>query len=103
LFGICWDFGHAHLARQDQVSSLKTIGTKLYALHVHDKRGLADEHLLPYFGKIAWNPVMRTLKDVHYKGDFTFAVHHFTDGLPNAYLYRKAIDFAYVLCLCNGK
>ena len=96
IFGICWDFGHAHLSGIDQCEALRAIGKNLKALHVADNRGQEDDHIAPYFGTIVWKPIMKTLKEIEYTGDFTYEIHNFTNGLPDG-MHDQAIRFTYEL------
>lgn len=96
LFGICWDTGHAHLNGVDQPASLREIGDRLKALHIDDNYGDRDAHLAPYFGTIEWEPIMQTLKEINYKGDFTFEIHNFANGLPDG-LHDQVMRFTYEL------
>lgn len=93
-FGICWDFGHAHLNGLDQSAALRLVGSRLKALHVDDNHGVTDEHLCPYFGTIVWEPIMKTLKDIGYDGDFTYEIFRFHYGLPDA-LQSATLDYSY--------
>jgi len=93
-FGVCWDFGHANLSGMNQCASLEKLGSRLIALHVDDNRGFIDEHLVPYIGFVQWEPIMHMLEKIHYKGDFTYEIHNFTSGLPDA-LQQAAIDFSF--------
>lgn len=95
-FGICWDTGHAHLAGINQAAALKQIGKRLKATHIADNRGEWDDHVAPYFGTIEWEPIMKTLKEIDYKGDFTFEIHNFTNGLPHG-MHDQAIRFTHEL------
>ncbi|NLJ81025.1 MAG: sugar phosphate isomerase/epimerase [Firmicutes bacterium] len=95
-FGICWDTGHAHLMGINQAEALQRIGGRLKALHIADNRGEYDDHIPPYFGTINWGPIMRTLEDVGYKGDFTFEILNLTKDLPRG-LHQEAIEFTYRL------
>jgi L-ribulose-5-phosphate 3-epimerase len=96
IFGICWDFGHAHISGINQCAALRAIGAHLKALHVADNRGEKDDHLAPYFGTINWEAIMKTLQEIGYKGDFTFEIHNFTNGLPDG-LHEPALRFTYEL------
>ncbi len=51
--GICLDFGHAHLDG-DLVDAIEIVSGHLASLHVHDNRGRADDHLVPFEGTIDW-------------------------------------------------
>ena len=71
--GICWDFGHAHIARIDQTYALRQIGNRLKATHVHDNYRNGDHHLLPAQGSIEWNCIdwknlMPVMKEINYSG-----------------------------------
>lgn len=76
--GICWDVGHANLARFDQTRALNAIGDRLIALHLHDNSGkMSDDHLIPYLGNIDWETLMTALVDIHYQGDLTYETGRF--------------------------
>lgn len=81
--GICWDFGHAHLAGIDQPYWLRRIGSRLKAVHVADNNGEWDEHLAPFYGTIDWTAIMKTLKEIGYKNDLTYEIHNMTRRLPD--------------------
>jgi len=71
LFHACWDTGHAN-TEGSQYDEIKTVGSDLYAVHIHDNRGACDEHIIPWFGTISMDEVMHALIDSGYKGYFTF-------------------------------
>jgi sugar phosphate isomerase/epimerase len=71
--GICLDFGHAHLGG-DVVEAIEAVSEHLVALHVHDNRGRADEHLLPFEGTIDWPGALTAVQKVGYDGPVTFEV-----------------------------
>ncbi len=81
--GICWDFGHAHLAGVEQPYWLCQIGNRLKAVHVADNNGDWDEHLAPFYGTIDWVSIMKTLKQIGYQNDFTYEIHNMTKRLPD--------------------
>ena len=71
--GICWDTGHANLARIDQSRGLRAVGSRLIALHLNDNCGKKeDEHLLPGIGTVDWMAVLQALVDIDYQGDLTY-------------------------------
>jgi len=82
--GICWDFGHANLTKENQCESLRQVGKRLKATHVDDNNGLDDEHLAPFYGNIKWESIMETLVEIGYKGDFTYEIQRFSENLPEA-------------------
>jgi sugar phosphate isomerase/epimerase len=96
LFGVCWDTGHANMAKVDQPSALRRVGSRLKALHINDNWGTNDDHLAPYYGSIAWEPILEALKDIGYSGCFTFEIHNFLHGLPHE-LHGPCLRFTYEL------
>lgn len=91
--GVCWDFGHANEMAWDQVQALYVLGDRLTATHVNDNYGILDDHLLPFFGTIKWQPVMKALKEIGYAGSFAFETHKFTANLPDE-LVEDALRFS---------
>ena len=73
--GICWDFGHANIAKLDQKKSLGNAGGFLKALHVDDNNGWYDNHFFPFQGSVPWVQLMKVLKETGYKGDMTLEVN----------------------------
>lgn len=80
--GICWDFGHANLVYTDQSEPLRALGKRLKATHVHDNWGIADSHVVPFLGTIHWEPIMKTLAEIGYEGEFTFELGY-NKGKPD--------------------
>lgn len=71
--GICLDFGHAHLDG-DVIDAVETVSEHLIATHVHDNRGRADDHLLPFDGTIDWAAALLAVQKVGYDGPFMFEI-----------------------------
>lgn len=69
--GVCFDFGHAHLAG-DVVEQIETVAEYLTASHVHDNHGRRDEHLIPFEGTIDWAAALTTIQKVGYDGSVMF-------------------------------
>jgi len=65
--GICLDFGHAHL-EGDLVDTIETVSGHLATTHLHDNRGRADDHLLPFEGTIDWPGALTAIQKVGYDG-----------------------------------
>lgn len=51
--GICLDTGHAYLSG-NLLSITRQVSSRLEMVHVHDNRGIYDDHLSPGDGKIPW-------------------------------------------------
>jgi sugar phosphate isomerase/epimerase len=65
--GICLDFGHAHLDG-DLMDTIDVVSEHLAAVHVHDNRGRADDHLVPFEGTIDWPSALTGIQKVGYDG-----------------------------------
>ena len=82
--GVCWDTGHASLSNQSQEESIIKVGSRLKALHINDNNAIPkkDEHLIPYFGVINWEEILRALKEINYSNDFAFEMKQASQVLP---------------------
>lgn len=69
--GICLDFGHAHLDG-DLVDAIETVSEHFITAHVHDNRGRADDHLVPFEGTIDWPAALTAIQKVGYEGPLMF-------------------------------
>lgn len=65
-FGICWDFGHAHLMSFSQVKALGEVGDSLIAVHVHNNSKTGDFHQPPSCGSLKFPAVMKALGETGY-------------------------------------
>lgn len=77
VFGICWDFGHAHMAKLDHLAALEQVASRLKVTHIHDNKGKGDDHFIPSFGNIPWKTIMPKLKQVGYTGNLNLEVSMF--------------------------
>lgn len=71
----CLDTGHVGLiARQEEAHDMvRALGhDRLQSLHVHDNDYTADQHRLPYLGKINWVEFTKALGEIDYQGDMTY-------------------------------
>lgn len=64
---ICWDFGHAHIAKIPETEAAR-LGQSLALVHAHDNNGYDDEHLPVSDGKICWDNAARALGRIGYCG-----------------------------------
>lgn len=71
----CWDVGHANLGGFDQAFSLRKVGTRLKALHLHDNYGTKDDHSLPFLGTVDWQGILSALGDIGYLEAFNYEVN----------------------------
>lgn len=86
----CLDLGHIGLpAQKDEAQDvIRALGhDRLKALHVHDNNYRADQHNLPFHGKLNWQEITRALADIDYTGDFTYeTTTEFMRGAPDAFV-----------------
>lgn len=71
--GICFDVGHAHIDG-DAVEAVEIVSEHLIAAHVHDNRGRADDHLVPFDGTIDWPALVTVVQKVGYEGTLMFEI-----------------------------
>lgn len=84
-FTACLDIGHAEMVNcEGAVKLIKALGhDRLGALHVQDNDLFHDNHTLPFLGGINWYEIAKALKEIDYKGHFTFENDGFLVGFPN--------------------
>ena len=78
----CIDVGHAAMFQDPTDFILKTNGSLIKALHIHDNDFCEDLHLFPLMGNINWANLCQALKKVNYRGDFTFEAVKSFPGIP---------------------
>ena len=89
----CVDVGHAGLAGEDPAELLRTLGGgRVKAVHIHDNGHRADDHTLPYLGKLDLNAITSALGEIGYAGDFTFEVTNYLTPFDDA-LADQALAF----------
>ena len=96
LIGICWDTGHAHLAKLDQRAGIASLGKRLKAVHIHDNDGRDDFHVLPFATAhmgIDWDAVTAGLAEAGYEGAFTLEVGTAFRGVPEE-LFGEMLRFS---------
>ena len=86
-FVACLDLGHCGLLGHEVTDSIRALGAdRLAALHVHDNNFREDNHTAPFCGKMEWMPILETLAQIGYRGDFTFECYNFFRGRPPEFL-----------------
>ncbi len=71
--GVCLDTGHRHL-NGDNPTAIRTLGSRLITLHIHDNHGQRDEHIMPLAGTINWAAVVAALRAIDYPGVFMYEI-----------------------------
>ena len=101
LVGICLDTGHANVMGWGPAAAVRSIGRRLFALHVHDNDGASDQHLPPLSGCIDWSGFADALDEVGYAGTLNLEVVDRQGGNPASEAFvRSAMEAAQrVLCM----
>jgi sugar phosphate isomerase/epimerase len=78
----CVDIGHAEMKglNTSAVELIKALGHRVQALHIHDNDKVFDSHQIPFSMNIDFNPIVKTLKEIDYKGYFTLECDYY---IPN--------------------
>jgi sugar phosphate isomerase/epimerase len=77
VFTACLDIGHCLLTGHDPAIAIRTLGSRLGCLHVHDVDGINDSHTCPMTMKVDFPAVMDALWEIGYKGEFTLEADGF--------------------------
>jgi sugar phosphate isomerase/epimerase len=69
--GVCLDFGHAQLVGGSPEAA-EMLGGHIITTHVHDNKGVTDDHLVPFEGRIDWPATVMAMVKVGYAGPWIF-------------------------------
>lgn len=84
MFTACLDIGHSGMVGEEAYDAIRILGhDRLGALHVHDNDYCADQHTLPYLGKMDFEKITEALAKVNYKGEFTYEAGKFYNRMPD--------------------
>lgn len=99
------DVGHASINGSDAAEFLRGMGSRVSGLHVHDNDRVNDCHNMPYNRGLDWASICKALKEIDYKGDFTyeagFYVRQFPKELAPAAYRMMAETGRYLMSLIN--
>ena len=76
---VCFDTNH--LLPGDGAEFIRAFADKIITIHVSDYDFINEKHWLPGEGKVDWQSIYNTLKEVGYKGPWLYEV---TFGTPGA-------------------
>lgn len=99
--GLCYDSGHGNIQVSETIPAsgiefLERNKDRLLALHLHDNRGLQDEHQPPRYGTIDWPRLVKAIRSSKsYQGPLSFEMAYHglsaTDRTPAEWA-RDAYD-----------
>lgn len=71
-FGVCLDTNHLMNRFQILADCVRTLGGRLFALHLSDYDGVDEKHQMPGKGVIDWKSFMAALREINYAGPFNY-------------------------------
>ncbi len=88
-FTACLDIGHTVLVGEDPCETIRTMGSRIGTLHVHDNDYRKDLHLAPGLGSMNYEAITAALWEIGYSGHFTLECHICSLGHEGAPLYLQ--------------
>ncbi|MGN0345698.1 MAG: sugar phosphate isomerase/epimerase family protein [Lachnospiraceae bacterium] len=88
LFGHCLDTGHLQLVRRNAYEYIKTLGSRLKVLHIHENDTIGDLHQLPFsFGRqkgegFDWQQFCKSLTEIGFDGTLSFETFPTLNSFP---------------------
>ncbi|MBO4894038.1 MAG: sugar phosphate isomerase/epimerase [Clostridia bacterium] len=80
----CLDLGHCGLVGENAADMVRAMGARrVTCLHIHDNNNLSDDHTLPYTRKMQWDPILKALGEINYRGNFTYEADNFLLPFPD--------------------
>ena len=77
FFGACLDTGHLNMFGGKPADAIRSLGSRLKVLHIHDNDGIKDQHLIPYMGNADWGGFFEALEEVRYPGTLNLEIKPF--------------------------
>jgi len=87
--GCLLDMGHMNILHENGVDYVKTLGEKLYHVHVNDNNGAADQGLIPGQGTVQFQPFIRALREAGYQGYLSLELSFNYQQDPDAAAYKS--------------
>lgn len=84
FFVACLDIGHAEMkgSKTTAPEMIRSLGSRLKALHIHDNDKLHDSHQIPFSMNINFKEVALALKEIGYDGYLTLEASSYLDKMP---------------------
>lgn len=76
-FAICLDTGHVSLFNYPVEKAILEFNDLIKVVHINDNYGTSDDHVPPMFGKLNWNDLMHSFKEINYSGAFNLELSIF--------------------------
>jgi sugar phosphate isomerase/epimerase len=91
VIGFCLDTNHANLTG-DLSHIVRTLGARIWNIHLSDNDGVKQRHWLPFQGVIDWPTLLEALRAVQYEGPLHYELDPHPDGLERG-LWEIARNF----------
>ena len=84
FFVACLDIGHAEMkgSKTTAPEMIRSLGSRLKALHIHDNDKLHDSHQIPFSMNIDFKAVAMALKEIGYDGYLTLEASSYLEKMP---------------------
>lgn len=90
VLGFCFDTGHANLVGINMEDFIRTLGSRLKVLHIHDNDGIGDLHQIPFTftrtrenkASTDWEGFVRGLRGIHFDQVLSFETAPVLDSFP---------------------
>ena len=94
FFVACLDIGHAEMkgSKTTAPEMIRSLGSRLKALHIHDNDKLHDNHQIPFSMKIDFKEVATALKEIGYDGYLTLEASSYLEKMPEEKVAAGVID-----------
>ncbi len=104
VFGFCYDVGHANLVCNDILEDLRTLGSRLTALHIHGNDGGKDLHAIPFLVRttkkelsLDWESFLQGLREIGYRGTLNLESAGSLSCIPKE-LIQPMLQFGAAVC-----
>ena len=89
----CVDIGHAEMygLNTTAVETIKTLGSSVQALHIHDNDLKYDDHQIPFSRNIKFEPIVKALKEINYQGEFTLEANTYVNNYKGD-IFNAVVD-----------
>ena len=86
VFTACLDLGHCGLVGENAGKMIREMGNRIGCLHIHDNDNIHDSHTLPYTMNMDWDDIISALREIGYKGNFTYEADNFLRRFPDEFM-----------------
>ena len=93
FFVACLDLGHAEMrgSGDGAVNMIRTLRSRLQALHIHDNDRWHDNHQIPFSMSIDFDAIVKALKEIGYEGYFTLEADDFLDAYNTSDIFDGVV------------